>query len=88
MGVEFHQSLLESRVHDQNPPEWAGERTGFGLNAVVHPFGVVHDCKLGGVSESSEMSKWARVVGEENEKGNVRNDLHELEPDRAIRGGL
>jgi hypothetical protein len=72
MGVEFHQSLLESRVHDQNPPEWAGKRTRFGLNAVVHPFGVVRDCKLGGVSESSEMSKWARVVAEESEYENGR----------------
>jgi hypothetical protein len=50
----------------------AGERTGFGLNAVVHPFGVVRDFKLGGVSESSEMSEWARVVAEGHEKGNGR----------------
>ncbi len=70
-------------AHDQNPPEWAGERTKSGLNAVVHPFGAVHDFKLDVVSESSEMSEWARVVAEENEKGNVHNDLHELEPDRA-----
>jgi hypothetical protein len=66
-------------AHDQNPPEWAGEQTKSGLNAVVHPFGVVHDFKLGGVSESSEMSEWARVVAKENEKKNVRNDWRKLE---------
>ena len=58
--------------HDQNPPEWAGEQTKSGLNAVVHPFGVVRDCKLGGVSESSELSEQARVVAEENEYENGR----------------
>jgi hypothetical protein len=55
-------------AHDQNPPEWAGEQTGFGLNAVVHSFGVVRDCKLGGVSESSEMSEQARVVWKKTKK--------------------
>jgi hypothetical protein len=39
---------------------------------VVHPFGVVHDFKRGGVSESSEMSEWARVVAEESEYENGR----------------
>ena len=39
---------------------------------MVHPFGVVPDCKLGGVSESSEMSEQARVVAEENEYENGR----------------
>ena len=58
--------------HDQNPPEWAGERTKSGLNAVVHPFGVVPDCKLGGVSESSELSEQARVVAKESEHENGR----------------
>jgi hypothetical protein len=54
-------------------------KQSFGLNAVVHPFGVVHDFKLGGVSESSEMSEWARVVAKENEKGNGQNDRCKLE---------
>jgi hypothetical protein len=66
-------------AHDQNPPEWQENEQSFGLNAVVHPFGVVHDFKLDVVSESSEMSEWARVVAKENEKGNEQNDRRELE---------